>query len=171
MVAKSKKKVTYEKAWYMVAATRIVLGFYFLWAFFDKTFGLGFATSPEKSWLSGNSPTSGYLGGVAASGGPFADLFGSMAGNPFVDLLFMAGLLGIGAALVLGIGLRVAAVTGTILMLMMWMAALPLKNNPILDDHIVYAMAFWIFALGARKWSLFDRWYEQPEVKRNPWLW
>jgi len=48
-----------EQVWYAVAAMRILLGIIFLWAFVDKLFGLGFATSSAKSWLGGASPTSG----------------------------------------------------------------------------------------------------------------
>ena len=40
---------------------RISLGLIFLWVFFDKLFGLGFATLPDKSWLLGNSHTFGFL--------------------------------------------------------------------------------------------------------------
>ena len=48
----------------------------------------------------------------------------------------MLGLLGIGVALILGIGLRIAAVAGTVMYLMMWSVVLPLTTNPILDDHL-----------------------------------
>ncbi|MBB4941692.1 archaellin [Streptosporangium album] len=37
----------------------------------------------------------------------------------------MLGLLGIGAALVLGAGIRVAAVTGTLLLVLMWAPSRP----------------------------------------------
>lgn len=47
---------------YMLAGIRIALGWVFLWAFLDKTFGLGFATPSAKSWLNGGSPTNGFLG-------------------------------------------------------------------------------------------------------------
>ena len=40
---------------------RLALGWIFLWAFLDKVFGLGFATTPEKSWINGVSPTYGFL--------------------------------------------------------------------------------------------------------------
>ena len=103
-MVKSKRTVNYEKAWYALAAARILLGFYFFWAFLDKTMGLGFATPAEKAWVLGGSPTTGFLSGV---NGPFANFFADMAGNPFVDWLFMLGLLGIGLSLILGIGLRV----------------------------------------------------------------
>ena len=84
---------------------RIALGWIFLWAFFDKFLGLGYSTLPAKSWLMGTSPTTGFLKGAA---GTFAPFFNGLSGNMIVDWLFMVGLLGIGLALVLGIGMRSA---------------------------------------------------------------
>ena len=51
------------------ALGRIGLGWTFLWAFLDKVFGLGFSTPSDRSWLSGGSPTEGFLANSAA--GPF----------------------------------------------------------------------------------------------------
>lgn len=121
-----------------LAVLRILLGSIFLWAFLDKMFGLGFATTPEASVLAGASPTAGFLGSLE---GTFAPMFHAMAGNVLVDFGFMFGMLGLGVALILGIGLRVAAVGGVIMMGMLWLTSLPLMNNPIIDDHIIYAAA------------------------------
>jgi thiosulfate dehydrogenase [quinone] large subunit len=52
----------------------------------------------------------------------------------------MTGLLAIGVALMLGIGMRIAAASGALLLVFMWMASLPLDNNPFMDDHLVYAI-------------------------------
>ena len=40
---------------------RISLGWVFLWAFLDKTFGLGYATESKDAWIDGGSPTFGFL--------------------------------------------------------------------------------------------------------------
>lgn len=170
-MAKTKITVNYEKAWYAVAATRIALGFIFLWAFLDKTMGLGLSTPHDKAWVLGASPTSGFLLNGVSPDSPFASFFHGLAGNVFIDWLFMLGLLGIGLALILGIGLRVAALTGTVLMVMMWAAALPMKQNPVLDEHLIYAIMFWVFAFGKRKWSLFDTWHKTEYVKKHHWVW
>ena len=54
----------------------------------------------------------------------------------------MIGLLGIGAALLLGIGVRIAGYSGIALFAMMYTAtALLPENNPLLDEHVVYAIA------------------------------
>ncbi len=166
-----KKAVNYEKAWYALAIARVMVGFVFLWAFVDKLFGLGFATKPAAAWLAGGSPTTGFLKFGVNPDSPFKDVFTSLAGQVWVDWLFMLGLLGIGLALVLGIGLRVAAVTGTLLLLMMWAAEIPLENNPVIDDHIVYALVLCAVAFGRREWSLTNWWLSHKTVKKQPWLW
>lgn len=166
-----KKHPTYKYAWHMLALARVMIGFVFLWAFLDKTFGLGFATEASKSWLNGGSPTTGFLQFGVNPESPFASVFSSLAGMAWVDWLFMIGLLGIGLALILGIGLRIAAVAGTLLLVMMWAAVLPLENNPVVDDHLVYAVVIWVAALSRREWSLTDWWLSLDLVKRNQWLW
>ncbi|MGW5265811.1 hypothetical protein ACWEQG_32955 [Microbispora sp. NPDC004025] len=123
---------------YAWAAARIAIGWVFLWAFLDKTFGLGFATPAAKAWTNGGSPTTGFLKGTADN--TFGTLFNTLAGHPWVDWLFMTGLAGIGTALVLGIAMRIAATAGTLLLLLMWAAELPLTTNPFMDEHIIYAI-------------------------------
>ena len=115
---------------------RISMGFIFLWAFLDKLLGLGFATSPERSWLAGESPTYGFL--TQGTHGPFKPFFENLAGNPFVDWLFMLGLLGIGIALMLGIARKLSTLSGSLMLILMYLAAFPPPNNPLIDDHIVY---------------------------------
>jgi thiosulfate dehydrogenase (quinone) large subunit len=51
----------------------------------------------------------------------------------------MIGLLGIGVALLLGIGMRIAAVTGAIMVVLMWSASLPPQDDIFMANHIVYA--------------------------------
>lgn len=164
----AKNNTNYNHAWYALAATRIALGFIFLWAFLDKTMGLGYATPAAKAWVLGNSPTSGFLRGVD---GPTADFFNALAGNVFVDWIFMIGLLGLGLSLILGVGLRIAAIAGTLLLSMMWAAALPMTTNPILDDHVIYALVLWVIALTPRKISFVEQWLSNKYVKNNSWLW
>lgn len=108
---------------YAFASLRLLTGFAFLRAFLDKTFGFGYATSSGKGWIDGGSPTKGFLSGVAA--GPMESAFHSWAGAAWADWLFMAGLLGIGLALVSGIALGLAAVAGTVMMALMWIAEWP----------------------------------------------
>jgi thiosulfate dehydrogenase [quinone] large subunit len=84
----------------------------------------------------------------------------------------MAGLAAIGTALVLGIGLRVAAAAGSLLLVLMWTAVLPPENNPFLDDHLVYAGVLVLLALTAAgdTLGLGKVWGGLPVVRRLPWL-
>lgn len=158
-------RVSYQQ---VMALLRIALGFILLWAFFDKLFGLGFATTAEKSWLLGASPTYGFLKFGAA--GMFGQYFQGLAGNQFVDLLFMAGLLLIGLSLLLGIGIRIATYSGSLLFFLMWLALVPPKNNPVLDDHIIYILVLWaIYKSDAGSvLGLGKKWKEIKFVKDNP---
>ncbi|MET7380664.1 DoxX family membrane protein [Streptomyces sp. NPDC005526] len=166
---------------YALAGLRVLLGFVFLWAFLDKTFGFGYATPSGKGWIDGGSPTKGFLGSVAA--GPMESTFHDWAGAAWADWLFMLGLLGIGVALIAGIGLRLAAVAGTVMMALMWMAEWPpaqhlsdgspsMSTNPFADYHLVYALA--LIALAATgagaTWGLGRLWARLPFVGRNRWL-
>jgi len=78
--------------------------------------------------------------------GPFKGVFEPMAGAAWADWLFMFGLLAIGVALTLGIGMRIAAASGALLLTFMWMASLPLENNPFMDDHLIYAVVLIVLA-------------------------
>ncbi|MGP9846203.1 hypothetical protein [Brachybacterium sp. 107] len=125
----------------VLGVTRLLLGFTFAWAFLDKLFGLGFSTPSERAWLQGGSPTSGFLGGSIEAGNPFAGFWEFwLSLNPFTDILFMGGLLGIGLALLLGIGTRVAAASGAAMYLLMYLAAFPMVTNPLFDDHLIMAV-------------------------------
>jgi thiosulfate dehydrogenase [quinone] large subunit len=155
---------------YVLAGLRIALGWVFLWAFLDKLFGLGHATPSAGAWINGGSPTKGFLGKAVA--GPFADMYHNIAGATWADSLFMVGLLAIGVALILGIGLRFAAVAGGVLLVLMWSAVLPPASNPFMDDHLVYAGVLALLALTAAgdTLGLGRMWARLPIVERMPWL-
>jgi thiosulfate dehydrogenase [quinone] large subunit len=155
---------------YTLAGLRLSLGWVFLWAFIDKLFGLGFATPEKNAWINGGSPTKGFLGNAVS--GPFEGFYKSFAGAAWADWLFMIGLAAIGTALILGIGIRVAAVSGSILLIAMWTAVLPPENNPFMDDHLIYAGVLALLALTAagNTLGLGKTWAKLPIVQRQPWL-
>jgi len=128
-------------AWALV---RVALGLIFLWTFADRLVGLDRPVAASHAWLNGGSPTRGYL---LTAEGPFAELFHAMAGRPYADWLFMVGMAGLGVALVLGIGLRVAAVLGSALLMLIYLAGLPLEAHPFIDQHVVYALVLIALAL------------------------
>lgn len=147
---------------------RISLGWIFFWAFIDKLFGLGFATSKEHAWLNGFSPTAGFL--TNAPKGPFAFIYHAMAGSALVDWLFMLGLLLIGLSLILGIGTRIAAYSGSSLLLLIWLAVLPPENNPFMDEHIIYVLLLMgLSFFGAGDYLGLGEWWKK-RVKKSKWL-
>ena len=124
---------------------RIAMGWMFFWSFIDKLFGLGFATAVDKAWIVGGSPASGFL--KFGTKGPFAEFYQGLAGNPVVDCLFMAGLLFVGLALMLGVGVRLAGYAGALMMILIYSAGfLPPKTNPFIDNHIISTRSIYCIA-------------------------
>lgn len=156
-----------------LAILRYATGFIFLWAFLDKTFGWGYSTPAARAWIHGGSPAGGFL--THLEGGPFKTFFASLA-VPAVDWLFQLGMLAIGVAVMLGIGLRLSAVVGSFIMLLMYFAEFPLaypdSTNPIVDYHIIYALALIIVAyFSAGDTAGFGKqWRSLSIVQRYPWL-
>ncbi len=156
---------------------RLLLGWSFLWAFLDKMFGLGFATCRledggaidfgcDAAMINGGSPTYGFLN-FATEGSHTGGLFDWMAPTApdainFADVAFMAVLLLGGLALMLGIGVRIAAIGGGILMLFMFLAAdVWPQNNPVNSSHVIEMAAFaGIATVGAGPFSL-QRWFSK----------
>jgi thiosulfate dehydrogenase [quinone] large subunit len=161
-----------------LAVLRIVLGLAFLWAFLDKTFGLGYSTSSAQAWIGGGSPTKGFLGHVRI--GPMQSTLRDWAGAGWADWLFMLALLGLGLALLLGVALRPAAAAGTVLLALMWIAEWPparstsagtatASTNPLIDYHLVYLVVLVILAAFAAgdSWGLGRRWADLDLVRRH----
>jgi thiosulfate dehydrogenase (quinone) large subunit len=179
--------VTHSAARKGLAVLRLGYGFTFLWAFFDKTFALGFGTgaivneetgartgidfmAEDAAWLNGGSPTEGFLSFGVPYDNPFKDIFNAMAGDTWVDWLFMIGLLGIGFALFSGIAIRIAAAAGALLYMLMYAASVPLENNPIIDDHLAGAIVVVVLALtlAGDTWGFGRKWARTKLVRRYP---
>ena len=157
----------------VLAALRIVIGFNFLWSFLDKAFGLGYSTASESAWFAGGSPTTGYL--MGSSDGWFGPLWSAMAGNAFIDVVFMLALLGLGVAAIFGAGLRIAAVAGMLLGFFFYLSQLPIEagaTNPVTTAHWYYFLLFLLFPLldAGRTWGVANIWQSFGFVERNPWL-
>ncbi|MEO6957456.1 MAG: hypothetical protein ABI137_12000, partial [Antricoccus sp.] len=86
-------------------------------------------------------------------------------------------------AVMLGVALRLSAIAGTVMMLLMWVAEWPLaitnsagkpsgSTNPIIDYHIIYALALIVVAATAagRTWGFGRTWEKLPVIERNRWL-
>ncbi|GAA0376353.1 DoxX family membrane protein [Micromonospora gifhornensis] len=164
-----------------LAVLRVATGLIFGWAFLDKMFGLGYSTPTERAWINGGSPTKGFLANVDV--GPFQSIAHSIAGAWWANLLFMGGLAAIGIALLAGIGLRIAAASGSLMMALMWLADFPLarfnaagdptgSTNPVVDSHLMYALVLVVLAAAyaGHTWGLGRRWAQLPFVQRNRWM-
>jgi thiosulfate dehydrogenase [quinone] large subunit len=158
-----------------VAVLRLATGFIFLWAFLDKTFGLGFSTPAERAWINGGTPSQGFLNSEAVTG-PLKPFFATIA-SPTSDVLFMLGMIAIGVAVMLGIGTRVSAFAGSVIMVFMYLAEWPFaanaaSTNPLVDYHIIYALSLIVVAAlaGGDTWGLGRTWKALPIVRNNRWL-
>ena len=170
-----------------LAALRIAYGVTFLWAFLDKAFALGFhtgaITDPETgartgidffakdaAWFNGGNPTEGFLMFGVPADNPFKDTFNSMAGDTWVNWLFMLGLLGIGIALLSGVAMRIATAAGALMYALMYAASVPLENNPVVDDHLIGVIVMVVLGLGAAgtTWGLGHWWNNTEAVRKNP---
>ena len=160
-----------------LAVLRVATGFVFLWAFLDKVFGLGYSTPSAKAWIHGGSPTLGFLKSVDV--GPFQGFYHTIAGTWYADWLFMIGMAGVGLALILGVGLRVAAGAGALIMAMMWFGEYPLaqwtsagaasgSTNPFTDYHFIYAAVLLVLATtyAGYTWGLGRWWAKLPIVQK-----
>lgn len=151
-----------------LALLRIAFGFTFLWAFVDKLFGLGYSTKSGDSWLNGGSPTEGFL--KFGAKGPFKGFYNSIAGDTWTNVAFMVAILAIGVALILGIGMKLAGIGGTLMYLMMWTVALPPENNPVIDEHILGAISVAVLALtmAGNTWGFGRKWSDTSLAKKFP---
>lgn len=163
-----------------LAVLRVATGFIFLWAFLDKLLGLHYSTASSKAWINGGSPTKGFLASVQV--GPLQSPFRSIAGTWWADWLFMLGLAGIGVALIAGVAVRLASVSGVLMLLLMWAAEWPPaqhtsrgapsgSTNPLIDYHILYAIALIVLAAtyAGSTWGLGRQWARVPFVARHRW--
>jgi thiosulfate dehydrogenase [quinone] large subunit len=161
---------------------RISIGWVFLWAFLDRLLALGFSTgrNPETgvvdrfgdaAWINGGSPTEGFLSFGLHTKGVFADFYGDLAGQAWVDWAYMLSMVLIGTALILGVATRLAAAGGILWMALFYTAsAIWPEHNPFMDDHVIYAIALTgIAVVGAGRYlGLGRRWEELRLVQRYP---
>jgi thiosulfate dehydrogenase [quinone] large subunit len=167
--------VTSEVGRRTLAVLRIATGFIFLWAFLDKTFGLGYSTPKAAAWINGGTPSQGFLKSPAVVG-PFKPFFAAIA-SPTTDVLFMLGMLAVGVAVILGIGLRISAVAGTIILLFMYLAEWSFgpnaaSTNPVVDYHIIFALSLIVIAVlsAGDAWGLGRSWKRLNLVQNHRWL-
>ena len=94
----------------------------------------------------------------------------------------MLGLLAIGVALIAGVAMRIAAISGVLMLAMMWLAEVPFAQftsageptgspNPIADSHYIYAVVLIVLAAtyAGTTWGLGRTWARLPFIHRNRW--
>jgi thiosulfate dehydrogenase [quinone] large subunit len=148
---------------------RLALGFVFLWGGIQKII----------VEMSGKMATTGFRSGPSVAKGPFADFFNGMAGNWTVEYLVVYGELLIGVALLLGVLVRFASLSGmammTLFTIAMWPIADKPTDNPIVDVRTFYLVVFaMVFFLAPGRFLGIDRWLEGTRIvqkhKRLRWL-
>jgi thiosulfate dehydrogenase (quinone) large subunit len=163
---------------------RLAMGWIFFWAFLDKLLALGFATGrdPETgvvdrfgpaAWVEGASPTEGFLSFGLHTKEPFQGFYSDLAGQGWVDWVYMVSMAAIGIALLLGILTTLAAIGGAIWMALFYTAAaIWPENNPFLDDHVVeFIVLLGLAYVGAGRYLGLGRWWERTGlVRRYPLL-
>ena len=66
--------------------------------------------------------------------------------------------------------MRVASVSGALLLVLMWTAVLPPENNPFMDDHLIYALFLGVLCLtnAGRTFGLGRPWETLALVRKYP---
>lgn len=141
---------------------RLSLGWVFLYAGLTKL-------------LNPNWTAAGFLNAAKTFPGFYQWL--ASAGNiGWVNFLNQWGLTLIGAAMILGIGIKIASWAGAAMMLLYYIPVLVFPkigaNSYLVDDHIVYALVFLVFgALGAQStWGIYSFLQKKGWLVKTPWL-
>ena len=129
-----------------LALLRVMVGIIFLWAGIEKLTAaepftaagfLKFATAGTLGWP--------FVSGTPAEGtifNPTHDFWVGLAGSgfvPLINVLVVAGEIGIGVALILGLFTRFAGAMGTLMMLFFFFAAWDFAYG-VVNQHLAYAL-------------------------------
>jgi thiosulfate dehydrogenase (quinone) large subunit len=155
------KKYTMSHAQqHALVAMRIVLGWMFLYAGWTKII--------NPAWSA-----EGYLKGAQTFTG-FFQWLASPTILPAVNLINEWALFLIGLSLIFGIFVRLSSICGIILMLMYYLPILkfpyPNEHSLLIDEHIVYAAAFFVLAYfrAGRYFGLEHLFAKSPLHRRMP---
>ena len=158
------------------AVLRIATGLVFLTAGIDKAIiaGKAFDASGFLSHATGGTPVLGAaVDGVIYN--PTHDLWVSLASNaavmPVINWLVVAGEIAIGAALVMGLFTRFAAIAGTLMMAFFFVATWNFANG-IINEQLMYGIVTaFLGIIGAGRYYGLDSLIEQaPTVQHTPQL-
>lgn len=167
----------------VMGVARLLIGWEFLWAFLDKTFGLGYATDTASAWIHGGSPASGVMFALT---GPFTGFYQTVTGghavagftaqgapigfvpvNTWIDWVYMASMLLIGIGLMTGIMTRIAAIGGIVWMAIFYTATFFAdgRYNPFYDVHVLTALVLvGIIVVDAGRYLSLGRYWRRFEL-------
>ena len=127
----------------VLAALRIALGWLFFYAGITKVIAPAWSA---KGYLLGAKTFTGFYAWLASDGV-----------LPVIDFLNKWGLTLLGAALILGLFVRLASLLGAGMMVLYWLPGLSfpyVEHGYLVDEHIVYALVLLYFAV-----KRVGRWY------------
>jgi len=145
-----------------LALLRIAMGWLFFYAGFTKIL--------DPQWSA-----KGYLIG-AKTFPAFYQWLTQPEILPIINFANKWGLLLVGIALILGLGVRIASGAGMLLMILYYLPVLTFptigKNSYIVDEHIIYALVLWVLAWAhaSNVWSLYQWCAKLPLCTRWPML-
>ena len=117
-------------------------------------FRAGWVKITDPSWSA-----AGYISGSEI----FVGFYGWLATSnilPAVNFLNEWGLTLIGAALILGIFVRLSSFFGLVIMILSYLPAYP-SDHGLVDEHIIYTLVFLVFmSYGAGKILTFNNWIQ-----------
>ena len=155
------------------AVVRITAGAMFLTAGLEKALG-GFTAA---GFLRGATAGTPYLATAAEKVvyNPTHDLWVSLAGNgslmPLVNWLVVAGEIGIGIALVLGLFTRFAAVAGGLMMGLFYLAIWDLSHGIVNEQMLLGVVTIFLGVIGAGRYYGLDAIIEKAStVQHTPQL-
>lgn len=164
----------------VVALLRIGLGLLYLWAFLSQGFGITYANTDKSATAAGAPVEYGWHFDVDSSKGWITSGFSHSPTESYVDNLhgplafipqnlptgvddfgWMFALGGLGFALTLGIGLRIAGWGGFAVNILIWFSSFPPSSNPLLDgEHMAFALGILLvmFLHAGNYWGI-GRWW------------
>jgi|SRR4029079_11879077 thiosulfate dehydrogenase [quinone] large subunit len=152
------------------AAVRITVGAMFLTAGLEKALG---GTFNATGFLKGATAGTPYLATAAEKViyNPTHDLWVSLAGNaslmPFVNWLVVFGEIAIGAALMLGLFTRFAAIAGALMMGLFYLALWDLSHGVVNEQLLLGVTTLFLGVIGAGRYYGVDSILEKATAVRQ----
>jgi thiosulfate dehydrogenase [quinone] large subunit len=156
---------------YMLLFLRFFLASSFLFAAFDKLVGLGYPNPWMHGYVFGGDPVGDFL--RFGTGRWFGSIFVPLADfSGVLNVVIIGAMLLLGTSMLLGIGTRLSAVLGSLMLFMLFLATVPGQDMFVFDYRIAYIVLLPLLCLLGvyDEYSLKERWEATPLVRRFPLL-